>query len=251
MFTSLLCTMEKLTNYRGNKGVQGLYQFIINRIPACDTFYEAFAGSAMITEKVFGTAGTDNNDCMIRNNGSRVRPVINDCSGSLCLALREKFPHPTVIYNLPAVQLLSTLVARDKTAFVYCDPPYLISTRGSSRRIYKHEMSEADHIAFLSMVHTAAFNCMISHYDCKLYNRFLKNWNKEKFLVSYHGKVVEECIYYNYNKPSKLLTYKYVGSDCWDRQRVTRKINRLVTKLNELPELERNAVISRVTKSLI
>jgi len=111
-------------------------------------------------------------------------------------------------------------------------------------------MSDDDHKNFLQLARTGKFNCMISHYECDLYDEMLKNWNKEKFKVCYHGKIVDECIYYNYDKPETLLSYRYVGTDCWDRQRVTRKINRLVKKLNELPALERNAVMSRVNKRL-
>jgi DNA adenine methylase len=75
-----------------------------------------------------------------------------------------------------------------------------------------------------------------------------------KTLKNYPGnKSIEglyQWIYYNYPKPQVLHTYKYVGNDCWDRQRIKRKIERLTNKLIELPELERNAVISRITKEL-
>jgi hypothetical protein len=88
---------------------------------------------------------------------------------------------------------------------------------------------------------------MISHYEHPLYDKMLKGWNKEKKTVRYHRRTTEECIYYNYPKPSVLQTYEYIGNDCWDRQRITRKINRLSEKLLSLPELECNAVIQRVS----
>jgi hypothetical protein len=91
---------------------------------------------------------------------------------------------------------------------------------------------------------------MISAYEHTLYDEMLSGWNKAVFPVSVHGIVRLECIYYNYPKPSVLQCYDYVGSDCWDRQRVKRKIDRLTKKLLELPEIERNAIISRINTAM-
>lgn len=238
--------METLAKYPGNKSVLGLYQFIINRIPECNTMIEAFAGSGAITKKILSMASTVENDCWRLGSGQLVRTVLNDCNSGVCDQLKKAFRSPTVISNFPAVTVLNSLPPGSTDIFIYCDPPYKLSTRGSERRIYKHEMSDKDHFEFLQAAATVKANCMISHYECQMYDEGLPGWNKEKFKVSYHGQVKEECIYYNYPKPSKLLTYMYVGTDCWDRQRVTRKIERLVKKLNSLPALEKNAVLSRV-----
>lgn len=219
-----------LENYRGNKNIPGIYQWIINRIPPHKHFYEVFAGSAAIANRIESAAAT----------------YLNDCNAGVTDALNCSFQKMATITNMPAVQLLTTLLPGSKDIFVYCDPPYMLSTRGSQRRIYEYEMSDNDHKEFLSVVRTAKFNCMISHYECNLYNEMLQGWSKEYKAVSYHGKSVNECIYYNYYKPNALQSYQYVGSDCWDRQRVTRKIERLIKKLKGLPELERNAVINRV-----
>src|SRR5271167_4003585 len=127
-----------LKNYRGNKGVFGLYQFIINRIPPCEIFYEAFAGSAMISKKIGFAAAT----------------VLNDCNAGVTDILNCTYRKQATITNLPAVQLLLSLAAAGKETFVYCDPPYIMSTRGSNRKIYKYEMYEDDHAHFLSVVRT-------------------------------------------------------------------------------------------------
>lgn len=242
--------MKTLHKYRGNKSVKGLYQFIINRIPECTTFIEAFAGSGAITKKLLHTATTYNNNCWRLDSGSQIHTILNDCDASVCSLLKEHFPGPTIVTNFTAEQLFIQLQRSTKEVFVYADPPYLFSTRGSSRIIYENEMGDPAHTKFAFLASKATSNCMISHYECELYDTLLPGWNKEKFKVSYHGQVKEECIYYNYPKPSKLLTYMYVGSDCWDRQRVTRKINRLTKKLLSLPEIERNAVLNRVNNSL-
>lgn len=225
--------LTDLKNYRGNKNIPGVYQWIINRIPVHTHLYEVFAGSAAITFHLPESATT----------------VINDIDPEVTAILNCRIRQNTAVTNLDALQLLLTVRPGNHNTFVYCDPPYKLDTRGTERKIYKFEMSDKDHFNFLSVVRTVGFNCMISHYECDLYNKMLKGWNKEKRKVRYRGKTVQECIYYNYPKPTVLQTYKFVGSDCWDRQRVTRKINRLVNKLKNLPDLEKNAIISRVLES--
>lgn len=219
-----------LDNYRGNKNIPGIYQWIINRIPVHDEYYELFAGSAAIASRLPRAAVT----------------VLNDCNPGVCAALKKQVPVDTIIMNCNALQLISSVVPGRRNIFAYCDPPYKLSTRGTTRTIYEHEMTDSDHNDFLSVVRTVKFNCMISHYACEEYDTALKGWCKEERKVRYHGRSVKECIYYNYPRPVKLQSYQFVGSDCWDRQRVTRKINRLVNKLSNLPPLERNAIISRV-----
>jgi len=120
--------MIDLNNYRGNKAVSGLFQFIINRIPPCNTFIEAFAGSGTITQKLLNQEHTVKNDFTVLT-------VLNDCDGSICNALRLRMPVNTVITNYTAAQLLLNLLPGTTDTFVYCDPPYKFSTRGSNRRI--------------------------------------------------------------------------------------------------------------------
>lgn len=55
-----------------------------------------------------------------------------------------------------------------------------------------------------------------------------------------------ECIYMNYDKPARLHEYTYLGLDCWDRQRIKRKIERFVNKLRGLPDHEREAILEAV-----
>ncbi|HEY0843716.1 DNA cytosine methyltransferase [Methylotenera sp.] len=40
--------------------------------------------------------------------------------------------------------------------------------------------------------------------------------------------------------------YGYIGTDCWDRQRNERKINRLLEKIAEMPKEERNVLVKAI-----
>jgi DNA adenine methylase len=57
---------------------------------------------------------------------------------------------------------------------IYCDPPYLHSTRGKDR--YKDEFSYADHVEFLELLRSFPANIAISGYASSLYADMLDDW---------------------------------------------------------------------------
>ncbi len=65
----------------------------------------------------------------------------------------------------------------DNNIFIYCDPPYLDSTR-TALNTYKHEMSNKEHIEFLQTVNKSKAKILISGYESLLYNYNLKDWNR-------------------------------------------------------------------------
>lgn len=223
-----------LESYRGNKAIPGLSHWIINHIPAHTVYYEPFCGSAAIASML----------------PARVHKVLNDCDAGVidkinCGFLNGSF---TAICGT-AVQLIeSILPTADTDTFVYMDPPYIIESRKWKKRIYKFEMTVSAHEHLLALAVKAKFNCMISHYEHPVYDDLLKGWIKAKKKVRYHNSTVQECIYMNYPIPSVLQSYDKVGINCWDRQRIKRKIERLAKKLSALPDIERNAVITRVSQ---
>lgn len=50
----------------------------------------------------------------------------------------------------------------------------------------------------------------------------------------------------NYDYPSELHKYDFIGTDCWDRQRIKRKGDRMISKLLSLPVLERKYILERI-----
>ncbi len=226
-----------LDNYTGNKQVNGLWQWIINRIPPYKIYYELFAGSAAIA----------------RNLPTKDPKVIVDCNAGITDALRciPRLSNAKIICG-DAVQILSSVAAAPGATdiFIYMDPPYRFDSRLQKGRVYyKSEFgTDEQHKKLLRAAATVKCSCMISHPENDLYDEYLQGWTKEKYKVSYQGTPAYEWIYYNYPRPDVLHTYDFVGGDCWDRQRVKRKIERLAAKLAALPALERNAVISRAIR---
>lgn len=271
--------MHTLKNYTGNKGMPGLWQFIVNRIPPHDLYYEMFAGSGTIarilpgSQKILVDLNTET-ICALRKDLPAAQCVHADAIRILqsfstvapgTRSFRKLQSKRTVgTSELLQLQLKATVQARgnvpwplqseitvpDGKVMIYADPPYMISSLLSGKKLYKHILTDLQHKQFVIACSKLKVNCMISHPENDMYDTYLQGWTKEKFKVSYHGKIAEECIYYNYPRPEQLQTYNYVGEDCWDRQGVKRKIERLARKLAALPALERNAVIARTLKSI-
>jgi len=223
------CPTE-LKNYPGNKWIIHAYQTIINHIPPH-------------TKEVFPFIGSGGVFCNKKRSGTT---VINDLDTGVTDIWRKHAPATTDIRNCTAAEILAE-VARDPTdTFVYMDPPYPVEFLFSKQKIYKHSMTMQEHINMLFGIRTVDYNCMISSYENEVYDEYLEGWNKVTFKCSYSGKVATEAIYFNYPVPEKLHQYNYLGSDCWDRQRIKRKISRRVKTLQALPAQERNAILTEL-----
>ena len=242
-----------LKNYPGNKGFDKAKIEILNLIPETKIYIEPFAGSAAIARNVF-TSG--------------LTVIVNDINKNVVLQLIKELPESTTIFNHNALWFLRFLMKMylkhtravdmdifnkvDPTdVFIYLDPPYPKASRRSPKDIYDFEMTDQEHEELLSTLLQLPFNCMISTYPNELYAEKLSSWNKHEFSTSVHGKIATEVLYYNYTKPEKLLNYSYVGADCWERQRINRKVNRHISKLSSLPPGERYKIIHEINKAFL
>lgn len=80
------------------------------------------------------------------------------------------------IENRPALELIRAF--DHENVLIYCDPPYVLSTRG--RRQYRFEMSDDDHEALLKELCKSRAKVMLSGYENSLYDRYLNGWRKEQ-----------------------------------------------------------------------
>lgn len=78
------------------------------------------------------------------------------------------------IENRPALEVIETF--NKPNVLIYCDPPYVLSTRTGKQ--YKYEMTESDHAALLKALLAHRGMIMISGYDSELYNNLLSGWAK-------------------------------------------------------------------------
>jgi site-specific DNA-adenine methylase len=127
---------------------------------------------------------------------------------------------------------------------VYCDPPYLRETRKKYGRLYKYDYSYAQHIELLEVLKTLPCMVMISGYESTLYKKALQRWQTHCYQAVCHHGVATEWLWMNYSVSVELHDYRYLGDNFRERERIKRKTQRWVSKLESMPILERQALLS-------
>jgi DNA adenine methylase len=82
-----------------------------------------------------------------------------------------------VIENRNSIELIKQHDS-DNTLF-YADPPYIHSTR-NTRKEYRFEMSDDNHIELAKELNRTAGAVIVSGYESDLYNGLYKGWNKRQ-----------------------------------------------------------------------
>lgn len=215
--------------YIGGKSQSGVYQRIINLIPPHGVYIEPFLGSGAI--------------------------------------LRLKKPAPVISYGVdratpnPALRDLAHVIQGcgieflenypwQGNEFVYCDPPYVLSTRGG-REYYEHEMTDADHARLLAVLKSLPCPVLLSGYPSPLYEAALTGWEREEFEVMTRGHTwATEVLWFNYPRPAALHDVSFVGTNYRDRLRIKRKKARWAARLKRMPALERAALFSALVDAM-
>ena len=73
--------------------------------------------------------------------------------------------------------------AFEGTELVYSDPPYLKGTR-TSRRRYRYDYEEADHVEWLELLKALPCPVMVSGYPSALYDERLARWRRVQALCA-------------------------------------------------------------------
>ena len=232
-------TTKPFQTYNGGKAGNGTYQQIINHIPKCEFFIDAFVGNGGIFFNLKLPEHTVINDIDPGIIDKYNNVAHTDKNTYVSQGVRkENLDYGSLIDKYDCTSSLKT--------FFYFDPPYLKSTRKSEKNLYKFDWNENDHNLFLSLAVKVKSDCMISHYPCDLYNNSLKDWRFHDFQSITRNGLRTERIYMNYSKPLILQDYKYLGKDFIDRQRIKRKVKRFIAKLDNMQADERTAILKSV-----
>jgi site-specific DNA-adenine methylase len=108
-------------------------------------------------------------------------------------------------------------------AFVFCDPPYVLSERASGK-IYDCELSDEDHRRFLEVVtaiNASRYRLMVCGYSCQLYAS-LQTWSSIDHRVP---------------------NYQYIGDGRRSRERIRRRQKNWQEQLRQMSEQERLAML--------
>lgn len=233
--------VDGIDHYHGGKGGSGTYQTIINFIRPHDFLMIPFVGHCAVTRWIKGCKATIGFDTDInvvtswkKMNLSRIK-VNNGCG--------IKFLEDLAILN-------HSPFLTDERVVIYVDPPYPLSSRKSQIPVYSNELTDQDHIRILESLKLInskfgdKIDILISTYKNKIYSELLEGWNLYKFKSTTRRGTAIEYLYMNFtNEEGVLHDYAFIGKDYRQRERIKKKINRWVNRLNSLPPFERNAIL--------
>lgn len=239
-------------SYTGSKSGSGVYQEIINQMPPHQVYVEAFLGSGAVMRRkrpaalnvgldidpeVVAAAGD------IASPGAVVRPGLR-LVGPVDGRPRYCFEVGDAVVWLGMLRWWSACLS---SCLVYCDPPYLASTRRSRhRRLYRYELDEPGHIALLDVLVGLPCMVMVSGYESELYRDRLSSWRVVKYCAMTHAGPVCELLWCNFPDPEELHDYRYLGRGFRERERIRRRRARWVAMLAAMPGLERAGIVSEL-----
>lgn len=214
--------------YPGGKNGPGTAQRIINLMPPHATYIEGFLGSGAVMRAK--------------------RPAIANIGVDRDAAALSYFSSLSSGIDIPGLSLvhgcaLDALAAHGRPdALFYLDPPYVHSTR-THKAMYAHEMTDEDHSRFLAACRCSPSMIMISGYRCALYDEALAGWNSIDYPTQTRGGPRIETLWFNFQEPTRLHDYRYLGADFRERERIKRKSTRWARKLASMDRLERQALL--------
>lgn len=144
----------------------------------------------------------------------RVRRRMADVVSGYLSAIDEQLPliverlRTVEILRRPAIEVIQKWDSPQ--TLIYCDPPYVPSTRQqNSREVYGREMSEEDHEELASVLSKCRSRVVLSGYPSRLYDKLYSAWKRAEFDIANHaagGRRKErerECLWMNY-EPGKV-----------------------------------------------
>ena len=209
--------------YFGSKATSGLCQPIIALMPPHDTYIETHLGGGAIMK--------------------RKMPALRNIGIDLNARALERFQcdYPVERVHMDAHRFLAAFHYQGRE-LVYCDPPYLHSTRSSDRR-YRFEYQERDHRELLGLLKRLPCAVMLSGYPSGLYDEELCGWRSLELQVMNQAGVRTEKLWFNFT-PDRVHWARYAGKDHTDRQRIKRRAESWAERYRRLPPGERLAVLA-------
>ena len=265
-------TSRTTRGYRGGKSGAGVYQKLINLMPPHTVYIEPFLGhGAILLHKRPArlSIGLDLDARAVQEVRTRVQhrqredtcstPVPDGAAGvhnaSDDGAGRYPFPDDDAGADLTIGPARYQLLVGDALDFlrscrftgkelVYCDPPYVRSTRRTRGRLYRYEMDNQQHAALLALLRRLPCAVMVSGYRSALYEQTLGDWRTIEFQAQTRGGPATEVVWMNYPPPTDLHQYTVLGDTFRDRERQKRQQARWARKVAAKPLLEQKALLA-------
>lgn len=214
--------------YFGAKAGMGVFQTIIAAMPPHDTFIDAFAGGGTILKQ--------------KPRAARTVAIDRDPDAIAVLAgRRQPWAHEHLVGDARSL-LVGFDYAAAGRVLVYCDPPYLLSTR-TGRQRYKFDFEDSDHKELLAILKTLPAAVMVSGYPSALYDRELAGWRTIEYQAMTRAGVRTEKLWCNF--PAGAVHWAtFAGRNFTHRQQIKRKAARWAAKFSALPQAEKTAILA-------
>lgn len=224
--------------YPGGKNGSGVYQKIINQIPPHRVFISAFLGHCAIMrykKPAPVSIGIDSDGGVVKHWADLIA-TNSDVAGV------------TVIHGDAISFLKSYNFQGDE--FVYADPPYLMETRKSKRKLYNAEYGDRDqHEELLKVLKSLPCMVALSGYQSSLYSSVLATWRTISYnTITRGGTVAREWLWMNYLEPKALHDYRYLGETYREREKIARQKRRWHARLKRMTPLQRFALLSSIAE---
>jgi DNA adenine methylase len=216
--------------YPGGKGK--CYQQIINVFPPHTTYIETHLGGGAV----------------LRNKRAARYSIGIDKDERVISYWRSQYPKFAEYVQGDAVEFLRAYPF-EGSELVYCDPPYLSSTRRRSR-VYRYDLTEAGHCVLLDALVQLPCLVVISGYASSLYHSRLQGWTSIRFAAKAHDCVREEWLWANYRIPEQLHDMQYFGANYRERQNVKRRLERLRRRVERLTKPEQHELVRWLSTQL-
>jgi hypothetical protein len=210
-------------NYFGSKATSGLCQAIIALMPPHETYIETHLGGGAI----------------IQRKPPALRNIGIDLDAKALARLSCPFPVEKV--HGSAHRFLTEFPFSGRE-LLYCDPPYLLTTRTSGRR-YRYDYTEQDHRDLLALLRLVPCPVILSGYPSSLYNEQLPDWRTLELQVMNQAGVRTEKLWFNFT-PDRVYWVSHAGKNFTDRQRIKRKAESWARRYQGMPRAERLAVLA-------
>lgn len=222
-----------LPSYFGGKGGQVAVRSLLNLFPPHRVYLEPFLGSGRVLRT---KARAD-----LFNGGyersSRVVSAWADAPPGVSVVCGDAFDLlPDAVgrwrdFGLSATDIL-----------VYCDPPYLLSSRKVGA-VYDWEFSDADHVRLWDMLKALPCMVVVSHLPCVEYDNAFASWRSFDFLNATRRGGQVERVYHNFERGTALHQYEFVGQDRRERERIRRNVDVMMRRYERLPISSRVAFV--------
>lgn len=225
--------------YPGGKAGSGAAHRIISLMPPHRVYVEPFCGSAAVA---------------LLKKPAQMNFLLDLDPAALDLARGDRFTG--MMQFVPVGGQWSTILG-DGLDFlehshftgdelVYCDPPYMRSTRKSAKDLYNFEWTDHHHSRLLKWaIHTKA-RWIISGYRCDFYDGALPGYSEDFQAMTRRGPATE-TLWWNFPRPTILHDDRYIGDGFRERERIRRQQSRWKARLQRMDATQRNALLRAIS----